>query len=205
MITVSIIEDHDDIRKTLALIVNKADGFSCISTYGDCESALKTIEEDQPDVILMDIGLPGMSGIEGVKRIRKIVPDTEIIMVTVYQDDKRVFEALCAGACGYLTKNVSPARLLAAIQDAHDGGSPMSANIARMVVKSFRIESESPLSNRETEVLRELCDGKSYKMIADDLSISETTVHSHIKSIYRKLEVHSQTEAVAKAFREKLI
>ena len=185
--------------------MNKADGFSCISTYGDCESALKTIEEDQPDVILMDIGLPGMSGIEGVKRIRKIVPDTEIIMVTVYQDDKRVFEALCAGACGYLTKNVSPARLLAAIQDAHDGGSPMSANIARMVVKSFRIESESPLSNRETEVLRELCDGKSYKMIADDLSISETTVHSHIKSIYRKLEVHSQTEAVAKAFREKLI
>ncbi len=205
MITVSLIEDHDDIRKMLERIIETAEGFSVASAYRDCESALKRIESDLPDVILMDIGLPGMSGIEGARKIRKLLPETDIIMVTVYQDDKRVFEALCAGASGYLTKNVAPARLLEAIKEAHEGGAPMSANIARMVVRSFREKTESPLTKRETEVLSQLCDGKSYKMIADALSISETTVHTHIKHIYRKLEVHSQTEAVAKALREKLV
>lgn len=205
MINVSIVEDDDEIRESLAILVNGTQGFSCIHTYRDCESAIKGIFEDIPDVVLMDIGLPGMSGIEGVRKIKENLPDIDILMLTVHNDSKKVFEALCAGACGYLIKDTPPARLLEAISEIYSGGAPMSSQIARMVIDSFKTTSHADLTQRETEVLTQLCKGKSYKMIADTLFISEETVRRHIKNIYRKLEVCSKSEAVAKALKERLV
>ncbi|RMI06834.1 MAG: DNA-binding response regulator [Calditrichaeota bacterium] len=205
MITVAIVEDDPAIRDSLALLINGTPGYSCIATYPTCEKAIKEIPQNPPDVLLMDIGLPGMSGIEGIKILKEKVPDLDILVLTIQSDDKVVFEALCAGACGYLVKDTPPARLLDAIRETYDGGAPMSTRIARMVVESFRITPQSTLTDRETEVLTHLCRGKSYKTIADDLGISEETVRRHIKNIYRKLEVHSKSEAVAKAFRERLV
>ncbi|MFQ5772086.1 MAG: response regulator, partial [bacterium] len=178
---------------------------SCNNTYSDCETAIKGIAEDLPDVVLMDIGLPGMSGITGIQKIKEKLHDIDIIVLTIHGEQESVFEALCAGASGYLVKNNQPARLLEAIREAHEGGAPMSTEIARMVVNSFHTNHHSPLTVRETEVLTQLCTGKSYKMIADVLFISEETVRRHIKNIYKKLEVHSQSEAVAKAIKEKLV
>jgi len=205
MITVSIIEDDHDIRESLAIIINGTPGYRCESAYNKVEPALQNVETELPDVILMDIELPGMSGIEGVRRIKKILPEIDILMLTVHEDDGVVFESLCAGACGYLTKNTPPSRLLDAIKEVHEGGAPMSTNIARMVIGSFNQSAKSPLTVREKEVLTLLCKGKSYKMIADQLFISTDTVRSHIKRIYKKLEVTSNAEAVAKAIREKLV
>lgn len=205
MINVSIVEDDDEIRESLSILINGTSGFSCISTYVNCESAVVGIIEDPPDVILMDIGLPGISGIEGIRRIKARMPDIDILILTVHGDSKRVFEALCAGACGYLIKDTPPARLLEAITEAYHGGAPMSTQIARMVVDSFKINSHSDLTQREIEVLNQLCKGKSYRMIADTLFISEETVRRHIKNIYKKLEVSSKSEAVAKALKERLV
>lgn len=161
--------------------------------------------KDPPDVALMDIGLPGMTGIEGIRILKEKLPDLDILVLTIQSESDTVFDALCAGACGYLMKDTPPAQLLDAIQESYDGGAPMSTRIARLVVKSFQIEQQTLLTTRETEVLTHLCKGKSYKMIADDLFISEETVRRHIKNIYRKLEVHSKSEAVAKAFKERLV
>jgi len=205
MIEVSIVEDDPDIRESLALLINGTPGFKCISSFGTCEKAIKGIPKEIPDVVLMDIGLPGMSGIEGIKALKEKLPDLDIMVLTIQSDDKVVFDALCAGACGYMIKDTPPAQLLEAIQETRGGGAPMSTLIARMVVKSFQITQQTSLTQRETEVLTHLCKGKSYKMIADDLYISEETVRRHIKNIYRKLEVHSKSEAVAKAFKEKLV
>ncbi len=205
MINVSIVEDDNEIRESLAILVNGTPGFSCINTFIDCESAIKGIIEDPPDVVLMDIGLPGKSGIEGIREIRKVLPDIDILMLTVHADSKKVFEALCAGACGYLIKDTPPARLLEAIFEAYHGGAPMSTQIARMVVSSFKTNLNSNLTQREIEVLTQLCKGKSYRMIAESLFISEETVRRHIKNIYKKLEVSSKSEAVAKALKEKLV
>ncbi|MGH1363383.1 MAG: response regulator transcription factor [Calditrichia bacterium] len=205
MIEVSIVEDDPDIRESLALLINGTPGFKCISAFGTCEKAIKGIPKEIPDVVLMDIGLPGMSGIEGIKALKEKLPDLDIMVLTIQSDDKVVFDALCAGACGYMIKDTPPAQLLEAIQETRGGGAPMSTLIARMVVKSFQITQQTSLTQRETEVLTHLCKGKSYKMIADDLYISEETVRRHIKNIYRKLEVHSKSEAVAKAFKEKLV
>lgn len=205
MIYVSIVEDDPDIRESLALLINGTPGFSCISAYGTCEKAIKGILKDPPDIVLMDIGLPGMSGIDGIKVLKEKMPDLDILVLTIQSDDRVVFEALCAGACGYMMKDTPPAQLLDAIQETYDGGAPMSTRIARMVVQSFQVAPQTTLTQRETEVLTHLCMGKSYKMIADDLFISEETVRRHIKNIYRKLEVHSKSEAVAKAFKEKLV
>jgi DNA-binding NarL/FixJ family response regulator len=205
MISVSIVEDDDDIRESLALIINSTDGFSCNNTYGECWPAIKGIDKDLPDVMLMDIGLPGMSGIEGIRKIKEKHPDLDIIVLTVHENDEIVFEALCAGACGYLVKETPTARILEAIKEVKQGGSPMSTQIARMVVGSFQKKSEYVLTSRELEVLNQLCKGKSYKMIGESLFISEETVRRHLKNIYKKLEVHSKSEAVAKALKEKLI
>mgnify|MGYP001794485951 CR=1 FL=1 len=205
MIHVSIIEDDDDIRDSLSIIINGAPDYCCSGSYEDAESAISEIATQQPDVVLMDIELPGMSGIECVKVLRESLPDADILMLTVHEDDDIVFESLCAGACGYLTKNTPPVKLLEAIREVHEGGAPMSTNIARMVISSFKKESRHGLSDREREVLALLCKGKSYKMIADDLCISSNTVRSHIKSIYRKLEVTSSSQAVARAIRDNLI
>lgn len=204
-ISVSLIEDDADIRRGLALLLNKTPGFVCVAAYPDCETALQEIAGDPPDVLLMDIQLPGMSGIEGVRRIKKLLPDLDVIMLTIHDDDKRVFESLCAGACGYLIKTTPPAKLLEAIHEVRSGGSPMSANIARMVIQSFQRTQSTGLTSRETEILSQLCRGKSYKMIADALHISRGTVHSHLKKVYKKLEVNSMSEAVAKAYQEKLV
>ena len=205
MITVAVVEDDDDIRRGLALLINSTPGYSCIGVYSNCESALQPLTEYPPDVLLMDIQLPGMSGIEGVKSIKRRLPDLDIIMLTIHDDDQKVFDSLCAGACGYLLKTTPPAKLLAAIQECHAGGAPMSANVARMVTHSFQRTTPDTLTTREGEVLALLCRGKSYKMIADSLNVSRGTVHSHIKSIYKKLEVNSMSEAVAKAFQERLV
>ena len=205
MITVSIVEDDVDIRESLALLINGTPGFSCNGTYESCEKGIKGIMKDPPDVALMDIGLPGMTGIEGIRILKEKLPDLDILVLTIQSESDTVFDALCAGACGYLMKDTPPAQLLDAIQESYDGGAPMSTRIARLVVKSFQIEQQTLLTSRETEVLTHLCKGKSYKMIADDLFISEETVRRHIKNIYRKLEVHSKSEAVAKAFKERLV
>ncbi len=206
MTRVAIVEDDDIIRDAYQSIVDHAPELECVAIYGDCESALQGIKRARPDVILLDIGLPGISGIEAVPMFRKLLGDVDIIIVTVHADDERVFAALRAGARGYLTKNLSAERLVGAITDVVRGGSPMSARIARLVVDSMRAPvQDAVLTNREHEVLRKLCDGHSYKIIAEHLFISELTVHTHIKNIYRKLEVHSQTEAVSKAFRHGLI
>ena len=205
MISVSIVEDDDDIRQSLALLINSTEGFTCANTYPECMSAIKGIDKDLTDVVLMDIGLPGMSGIEGIRRIKEKHPQLDIIVLTVHENDEMVFEALCAGACGYLVKETPTSRLLEAIREVKLGGSPMSTQIARMVVGSFTKKSEHLVTPRETDVLNQLCKGKSYKMIGESLSISEETVRRHLKSIYKKLEVHSKSEAVAKALREKLV
>jgi DNA-binding NarL/FixJ family response regulator len=205
MIKISIIEDDKDIRESLAILINGTPDFKCISTYYNCESAIKKIEDDGPNVILMDINLPGMTGIEGTRIIKEKMPETEIIMLTVSDDNADVFNSLCAGACGYLKKNTQPLKLLEAIKEAVNGGAPMSMDIARLVVGSFKMErSSSDLTSREREVLKKLCDGSSYKKIADALFVDLNTVKFHIRNIYRKLEVHSKGEAIAKAMKENL-
>jgi DNA-binding NarL/FixJ family response regulator len=205
LIAVAIVEDDDDIRAGLAKLIDRTKGFSCVCAYRDCETALPEIANDKPDVVLMDIQLPGMSGIAGVQRLKEILPATDIIMLTIHDDDELVFQSLCAGATGYLVKNTKPAKILEAIRDVHEGGAPMSSNIARMIVSSFRRTTQSPLSPREKDVLAQLCKGHSYKMIAEALFLGEETVHSHIKSIYQKLQVHSKSEAILKALHESLV
>lgn len=205
MIYVSIVEDDDDIRESLAILINGTAEFECVSHFRDCESAIENIVDDPPDVVLMDIGLPGISGIEGIRILKEKLPALDILMLTVHCDYKLVFEALCAGACGYLTKDTRPAKLLESIKEAFEGGAPMSTQIARMVVDSFKTKPHTDLTTRETEVLTQLCKGKSYRMIAEALFISEETVRRHIKNIYKKLEVSSKSEAVAKALKEKLV
>ena len=206
MIRVALIEDDADIRDNLMLIIDRAEGFSCRQAFSDVQEAGKSLLNDPPDVLLMDITLPGkLNGIEGVEFLRAAGATFETIMLTVHQEEKLVFDALCAGACGYLTKNTPPNRILDALREAHRGGAPMSTQIARMVVDSFKRTPPPALSEREREVLAELCQGKSYKMVADALYISQDTVRTHIRSIYRKLEVNSKSEAVAKALKERLI
>lgn len=212
MINVAIIEDNHNIREGLAALINGTDGYSCLGAFGDCESFLKELPELNFDVALMDIGLPGINGIEGVKKAKAIQKDLNILMLTVYKESKIVFEALCAGACGYLVKNTPPSRLLEAIKEVHEGGSPMSSMIARQVITVFQQNAphvkkteEFGLSEREKEVLNKLSEGDNYQQIADSLFISVDTVRHHIRNIYKKLHVHSQSEAVAKAIRKGLI
>jgi DNA-binding NarL/FixJ family response regulator len=204
-IKVTIVEDDHLIREGFALMINGTPGFKIINTYSNCEAAISNLKQDNPDVILMDIELPGMNGIEGVLKIKKLKPDSNIIIITVYDNDELVFKALCAGASGYLTKNIPPLKLLDAIKEVYEGGAPMSTNIARMVVKSFQKNTSSPLSARETKVLELLSKGKSYHIIANELFVDKETIRTHIKNIYTKLEVHSKADAIEKALKEKFI
>ena len=174
-IKVIIVEDDNLIREGFALMIKSTPGFKIVNTYGMCETALEGLLRDNPDVVLMDIELPGMNGIEGISRIKKMKPDINIIVITVYDNDELVFKALCAGASGYLTKNTPPSRLLDSIKEVYEGGAPMSTNIARMVVKSFQKNTSSPLSPRETEVLELLSKGKSYHVIANELFVDKET------------------------------
>lgn len=204
-IKVIIIEDDEIIRESFISLINASSRFFCTAGYESCEKALKSFDKDDPDIVLMDIGLPGISGIEGIKKIKKIKPDTDIIVVTVHTEDENVFEALCAGASGYLVKNIQPKKLIDSLEEVYRGGAPMSTDIARKVIQSFHQNMQSPLSPRETEVLQHLAKGKSYTMIADELFIDKETVRTHIKNIYQKLNVNSKASAIEKASRDKLI
>lgn len=202
-ITVSIVEDSDQVRTTLARLINRADGFSCLSQFSSAEAALEGLVKERPNVVLMDINLPGMDGVECVRRLKQVAPEIQVIMLTVYEDTENIFNALAAGATGYLLKRTSTKELLGAIQDVQRGGSPMTTHIARKVVQSFQRAGASPqptenLSPREQEVLDFLAKGFLYKEIADNLGISYETVHTYIRRIYEKLQVRTRTEAVAK-------
>jgi DNA-binding NarL/FixJ family response regulator len=206
-IHVAIVEDDQEIRQLLQLLIDASPGFSCKLVYPDAEAALAELPTYPPDVVLMDIQLPGMSGVACVRKLREVRPELDILMLTVQAEDNYIFDSLCAGATGYLLKETPPVQLLEAIREAKNGGSPMSPAIARRVIASFhRVKStESPLSDRETEVLQLLCDGADYRQIAEKLFVSTNTVKAHIKNIYKKLHVHSRAEAVKKALKEGLI
>lgn len=205
-ITVSIVEDNDKFRETLARVLNRAAGFSCISHYANAEDALKSLPKDNPEVVLMDINLPGMNGVECVRQLKQVLPGLQVMMLTVYEDTDNIFNALAAGATGYMLKRTPQAQLLEAIREVHRGGSPMTTHIARKVVLSFQqTATSSPatenLSPREQEVLDCLAQGFLYKEIAEKLGISYETVHTYIRRIYEKLQVRTRTEAVAKFLR----
>ncbi len=204
-VRIIIVEDNEPIKDGFALIINSFSKYYVVNTYTNCEAALKNLRKDDPDIILMDIELPGMSGIEGIKRVKKVSPQIDIIVNTIHENQEKVFEALCAGASGYITKNSSHNELLNALDQISSGGAPLSGNIAKMVVKSFQKNLQSPLTSRETEVLELLSKGKSYSIIADELFITKETAKSHIKNIYSKLHVNSKSQAIDKALREKLI
>lgn len=205
MIKVSIVEDDKLIREALREMLNEAADFECTGAYSDCESAIKDLNKNKPDVILMDIELPGMSGIEGVKIIKERYVKIDIIMLTVHEDLTLVFKALTAGACGYLDKSASEQKILDSVKEIYDGGAPMSYKIAKLVVSSFQKKTDSILTDREQDVLNLLCNGDAYKEIAYKLFISVGTVRHHIKNIYYKLHVHSKSEAVAKALKERIV
>ncbi len=205
-INVSIVEDNDQLRSTLARVIARSEGFQCVSQYPSAEAALEALPQNHPDVVLMDINLPGMNGVECVRRLKPVLPNTQVIMLTVYEDTENIFNALTAGASGYLLKRTKTAELLEAIREVHRGGSPMTTHIARKVIQSFQKpeasnQSTENLSTREQEVLDCLSHGFLYKEIADKLGISYETVHTYIRRIYEKLQVRTRTEAVAKFLR----
>ena len=205
-ISVAIVEDNEKLRGTLARVINRADGFRCVSDYGNAEDALKELPQVRPDVVLMDINLPGMNGVECVRQLKQLLPQTQVMMLTVYEDTENIFNALTAGANGYMLKRTSTRELLEAIHEVHRGGSPMTMHIARKVVQSFQqtaatAQPTENLSEREQQVLDLLSQGLMYKEIADKLAISYETVHTYIRRIYEKLQVRTRTEAVAKFLR----
>jgi DNA-binding NarL/FixJ family response regulator len=209
-IKVTIIEDERDIREGLAMLVNYTDGFECVGKYGSMEEAITSIRHRTPDVILSDIGLPGMDGIEGIRRIKETYPNMTILILSVYQDNDRIFDALCAGAVGYLLKKTPPSKILDSLREAVSGGSPMSPEVARKVItifKDFRPpeEVDYDLTPHEIRILKLLVEGHSYKTAAKQLNVTPSTISFHLNNIYEKLQVHSKTEAVAKALRHRLI
>ncbi len=207
---VVLIEDLREIREGLTALINGTTDFRCIAAYGMMETALAGVERDKPDVILTDLGLPKMSGTEGIIHLREMFAAVPIIALTIYDNDTEIFNALCNGANGYLLKNTPPARLLEALKEAVSGGSPMSPPIAARVVRLFREfrppeQSDYRLTPQETELLKLLIEGHHKKTAAREMGISFHTVSFHLKNIYEKLQVHSKTEAVAKALREKIV
>ena len=209
-VRVAIIEDLREVREGLAMLIDGTPGFRCAGSYRTMEDALEGIRQCHPDVILTDIGLPGMDGIEGTRILRDRFPDVPILALTVYDDDDNVFNAICAGASGYLLKNTTPARLLESVLEVVDGGAPMSPDVARRVITLFRDfrppeRADYHLTPQETELLKLMVEGHHYKTAAHAMGISTNTVSFHLKHVYEKLQVHSKTEAVAKALRERLL
>jgi DNA-binding NarL/FixJ family response regulator len=207
-ITVIVVEDRTRIRETIVDLINETDGLRCIGAHGSCEALLEHLRDTAPDVILMDIGLPGMSGIEGVKAVKARFPDVDILMHTVFDDDEKIFQSILAGASGYVLKNAEPEELIRAIREIRVGA-PMSASIARRMLAMMRGKEAKPtdelnLTPRELEILQWLVEGLSYKKIAEKLFISPLTVQSHIKKVYEKLQVHSKSAAVSKALKYRL-
>ncbi len=204
-IRVAIIEDDHDIRQLMQLIIDGSPGFACKQAFEDCKTGVPVLVEAAPDVVLMDIDLPEMSGITGVAWLKEKLPEVPVVMLTVHEDNEAVFDSLCAGAVGYLVKGLPPVQLLQAIEEAHHGGSPMSPAIARKVVRSFQPQVANPLSGRENEVLTLLCQGENYRTIATALFVSSNTVKAHIKNIYEKLQVHNRAQAVGKALKHRFV
>jgi len=207
-ISVSIVEDNDKLRGTLARVLNRTEGFECVSQYPSAEDALKDLPGIKPNVVLMDINLPGMNGVECVRQLKQVLPQTQVMMLTVYEDTENIFNALAAGANGYMLKRTSTKELIEAIRDVQRGGSPMTMHIARKVVQSFQknapVQPTENLSEREQQVLDLLSQGLMYKEISDKLEISYETVHTYIRRIYEKLQVSKRTEAVAKFLRQQV-
>jgi len=202
MIKVVIIEDIREIREGLQMLINGSDGFMCARTFATAEEALLHLPDINPDVALMDINLPGMNGIEAVRKLKPLCETTQFIMSTVYEDDESIFESLKAGASGYLLKNTAPSKILDSIIEVYHGGSPMSGQIARKVIASFQqrnsIDGSEILTLREKEILKSLAKGLRYKEIAAELNIGLETVRTHARNIYEKLQVQSRTEAINK-------
>ncbi len=193
---ITIIEDDATIREGFAYLIGRAEDCEVVSTYSSAEDALKKLERDAPDVVLLDVELPGASGIDALPKLKKAAPNAHFLILTVYEQDLLIFRALGAGAAGYLTKNTPPEKIIAAIREVVEGGGPMSAHIARMVIQSFQRNAQSPLTRRETEVLEHVATGKSRRRIAEELFVDLETVKSHMKNIYAKLDVHSKEEAI---------
>ena len=208
-ITIWIVEDNIHFQQTIYNLINQSKEFRCLK-FNSCEDALLEIENEMlPEVILLDIGLKGMNGIEGVKIFKELTPSTHIIMLTIHDDDSMVFDALCSGASGYLLKDSSPEKIIDAIKEVIAGGAPMNPHIARKVIQTFHQlnppKNNYGLTSREKEILTLLVDGLNKKQIADRLILSFHTVNTHIKNIYEKLQVNTRSGVVSKAFRERLI
>ena len=210
-IRVSIFEDNKHLRESLYYLINGTEGFSCTGAYNDCSDLLFQLKRNPADVVLMDIEMPGINGIEGVKLIKQQLPSIQVLMQTVFHDDENIFNAICAGASGYILKTTSPAGYMEAIKDVYNGGSPLSGSIARRVLELFQkniiptASNDYQLTPKEKEILQQLVKGKSFKMIADVIGATYETVRTHMKNIYAKLHVNSNTEAVSKALQEKIV
>lgn len=200
MIKVVLIEDYEILRNSLKEIVNQEEGYEVVGDFESYETALPMIKELAPDILLTDITLPGINGIEGIKQVKQILPQTAIIVVSIHENSQYVFDALCAGAVGYLTKNSGKQKVVEALNQLKLGGAPMSVNIARMVVESFQQKRHNDLTQRENEVLNLLSQGKSYASIADALCLSVNTIKTHVKNIYEKLQVSSKEELINRKF-----
>jgi DNA-binding NarL/FixJ family response regulator len=211
MIKVAIFEDNRSLREGLATMIGGTSNFQCVGAFPNCNNLLKNISQSKPDVILMDIEMPGINGIEAVAMIKEEFPGMKILMETIFDDDEKIFNSICAGAEGYILKHTSPSEILEAIEEIYEGGSPMTPSIANRVLKMVKQRPETgnkesfDLTEREKEILTCLVKGMSYKMVADTCFISIETVNVHIKNIYRKLQVHSKSEAVAKAIRGRIV
>jgi len=210
-IKVAIFEDNKPLRESLQQLINNADGMSCTGAFSDANKLLRNMQLANPDVVMMDINMPGISGIEAVQMIREKFPQVHIMMQTVFEDNDKIFAAICAGASGYMLKKTAPPKMIEAIREASLGGAPMTASVAAKVLQMFRLQNTSEkkefidLSEREKEILALLVKGKSYKAVASACFISIDTVSTHVRHIYEKLHVHSKSEAVAKAIQQKLI
>ena len=209
-LAVAIIEDHREFRDYLTALISGTEGFQCTGSFRSVEEALPRINARVPDVILLDIGLPGMSGIEGIRLFKERYPEILLLTLTIHDDDERIFDALCAGASGYLLKKTQPAQLVESVKEAAQGGAPMSPEVARRVVRLFRKirppdRADYNLSPHEIRILKLLVEGHNYKTAATKLGVAPTTINFHLQNIYQKLQVHSKTEAVAKALRNRLI
>ncbi len=209
-IKVAIVEDQRDIREGLAWLIKLTEGYQCTGSFRSMEEALEKIRFELPEIMLVDIGLPGMSGIEGIRLLKESYPEILLLMLTVYDDDEMIFDALCAGACGYLLKKTPPARLIESLTEAMGGGAPMSPEVAHRVIKLFREisppdKADYQLTPHELRILKLLVEGHNYKTAATAQGVKVTTIAFHMRNIYEKLQVHSKSEAVSKALRNRLV
>ena len=210
-IKVAIFEDNRNLREGLFQLIDGSEGFRCVGAFPNCDRIIQNIKGSNPDVVLMDIEMPGLSGIEAIKILKENFPEVKVLMETIFEDNNKIFDSICNGAEGYILKNTPPVLILSSIKEIYEGGAPMTPSVASKVLKMFKKNSpasareESDLTEREKEILRSLVEGMSYKMIAATYFISVDTVSGHIKNIYKKLQVHSKSEAVVKAIKGRIV